>query len=93
MREYTPNTETVREQYTREQPPHVGTVSSKCAEFDRWLDRERAAARREGQVEALRAAANTDDPDHYIEVALGGGDYVRDWLNARADRIENGADR
>lgn len=52
----------------------------------------RAVARREGQAEALRAAANTDDPDHEIEVALGGSDYVCDWLNARADRIENGAD-
>lgn len=52
-----------------------------------------AVALREGQAEALRAAANTDDPDHEIEVALGGSDYVRDWLNARADRIENGADQ
>lgn len=37
MSEYTPDTETVREQYTREQPAHIGTVSSKSAEFDRWL--------------------------------------------------------
>lgn len=79
---YTPDTETVREQYTREQPPHIGTVSSKCAEFDRWLAGVKA--------DALREAAATDDPDHYTEVALGGGDYVRDWLNARADRIESG---
>lgn len=53
--------------------------------FDRWLAQVKA--------DALREAAATDDPDHYIEVALGGGDYVRDWLNARADRIENGADQ
>ena len=41
---YTPDTETVREQYTREQPPHIGTVASKCAEFDRWLAQERDKA-------------------------------------------------
>ena len=41
---YTPDTETVREQYTREQPPHIGTVSSKCAEFDRWLNEVKAQA-------------------------------------------------
>lgn len=35
--EHTPDTETVRDQYTREQPPHIGTVSEKSAEFDRWL--------------------------------------------------------
>lgn len=52
-----------------------------------------ATARREGQVEALRAAANTDDPDHDTEVALGGSDYVHVWLHARANRIENGADQ
>lgn len=50
-----------------------------------------AVARREGQVEALRAAANTDDPDHDTEVALGGSDYVHVWLHVRANRIENGA--
>lgn len=49
---YTPDTETVREQYTREQPPHIGTVSSKSAEFERWLDRIKADARREGQADA-----------------------------------------
>lgn len=41
---YTPDTETVREQYTREQPPHIGTVSPKSAEFDRWLAQERDKA-------------------------------------------------
>lgn len=65
---YTPDTEAVREQYTREQPPHVGTVSSKSAEFDRWLDRVRAAARREGQAEAW-AEAHADSCEYVIDRA------------------------
>ena len=47
---YTPDTETVREQYAREQPPHIGTVSSKSAEFDAWLAKVKADARDEGWV-------------------------------------------
>jgi len=50
MSEHTPTTEEVRQQYTREQPPHVGTVSSKSAEFDRWLAGIRAQAWEEGQA-------------------------------------------
>lgn len=37
MTDYTPTTEQVRDQYTREQPPHINTASGKSAEFDRWL--------------------------------------------------------
>lgn len=53
---YTPDTETVREQYTREQPPHIGTVSSKCAEFDRWLAGAKADAWDEGEQAGMRRA-------------------------------------
>ena len=81
MRE--PDTNVMRATYataaTYRQSPDPG----RATEFDRWLAGVKA--------DALREAAATDDPDHYTEVALGGGDYVRDWLNARADRIE--ADR
>ena len=42
MSDYTPTTEQVREQYSREQPPHIGTVSEKRAEFDRRLDAVKA---------------------------------------------------
>ena len=81
MRE--PDTNVMRATYataaTYRQSPDPG----RATEFDAWLAGVKA--------DALREAAATDDPDHYTEVALGGGDYVRDWLNARADRIE--ADR
>lgn len=51
--EYTPNTEAVREQYTREQPPQIGTASEKGAEFDRWLEEERRKARSQGWEHAM----------------------------------------
>ena len=38
------------------------------------------------RVRALREAADTDEPGFYIEVVLGGGEYVRAWLRDRADR-------
>lgn len=50
MSNYTPNTEAVREQYTREQPPHIGTVGSKSAEFNRWLNQVKAEVWREGNM-------------------------------------------
>ena len=55
---FTPDTEEVREQYTREQPPHIGTVSEKEAEFDRWLAAHDAQVRREAKAEGLREAAH-----------------------------------
>lgn len=74
MSEYVPDTETVREQYTREQPPHIGTVSEKSAEFDRWL--------RQVKAEALREAARDASGRWNVKP------YVDQWLAARADRIE-----
>lgn len=78
---YTPDTEAVREQYTREQPPHVGTVSSKSAEFDRWLDRVRAAARREGQAEAWEdavASAHLHETEHFTSIKHDPNPYEGD---------------
>ena len=51
MAEYTPDEETVREQYSREQPPHIGTVGEKRAEFDRFLARVRRDAARQAEAE------------------------------------------
>ena len=52
--EYTPDTEQVREQYTREQPPHIGTVSQKRSELDRWLEQIKREAKAEGLREAIK---------------------------------------
>lgn len=46
--EYTPDEEQVREQYTREQPPQIGTVADRHAEFDRFIARVKAEAWDEG---------------------------------------------
>lgn len=62
MSEYTPDTETVREQYTREQPPHIGTVSEKSAEFDRWLERVKAEAAAEALEEEARSLSREKGP-------------------------------
>ena len=61
MSEYTPTTDEVRAVW-REWNGYGGLIDRTCpepttragmvAEFDAWLDRERAVARREGQAEA-----------------------------------------
>ena len=71
--QYTPDEETVREQYSREQPPHIGTVGEKRAEFDRFL----ARVRRDAAANALYEVAT--DIDNY-------DDYV--MVHNRAKRIE-----
>lgn len=60
--QYTPDAETVCEQYTREQPPHLGTVREKRAEFDRWLAQHDA----EVAAKALEDAADALDNDPVI---------------------------
>lgn len=54
--EYVPSEEFVREQYSREQPPHIGTVSEKRAEFDRFLARVRRDAWQGGYATGFRDA-------------------------------------
>ena len=49
MSEYIPTTDEVREDYAHMIAPHTTWGEDG---FDAWLDRERAAARREGQAEA-----------------------------------------
>ncbi|TLK56300.1 hypothetical protein [Glutamicibacter sp. V16R2B1] len=84
---YTPNTEQVRDQYTREQPPHIGTVSQKRSELDRWLEQ----VKREAKAEALTEAADelaAIDPDGN-SVYWDGTYYqnVTDWLRDRAQQV------
>ena len=45
---YTPDEEQVREQYTQEQPPQIGSVAEKRAEFDRFIAGIKAEAWEEG---------------------------------------------
>ncbi len=47
---YTPDEEQVREQYTREQPPQVGSAAEKRAEFYRFIARIKADAWDEGRA-------------------------------------------
>lgn len=94
MTDYTPTTEEVREQYTREEPPRIGTVSGKAADFDRWL----AQHNREVAAGALRALADEKEAD-VIAWERSTGQLLEyrhlRWievrgLRARADRIEQG---
>lgn len=80
---YTPDTETVREQYTREQPPHIGTVSSKCAEFDRWLAGVKADAWDEGYSEGHSDGFSASSEPY----------SSHDNYNVEANPYRNGADR
>ena len=48
MTDYTPTTKQVREQFTREEPPQIGTVAEKGRAFDRWLEQVKAEAWEEG---------------------------------------------
>lgn len=95
MGNYTPTTEQVRWQYTREEPPRVGTISERTAEFNRWLvarDRQVRARALRDAVRDMRAArrGNWNLPDPLDpEVAYS----VDVWLEVRANRIEKGTDR
>ena len=84
--EYTPDTEQVREQYTREQPPHIGTVSQKRSELDRWLEH----IKREAKAEALEEMANVLESDipstsHENGQIIAGRHIIR-IIRARADQ-------
>lgn len=66
---WTPTTEQVREQYTREEPPHTGTVGEKTDEFYRWLaehDRQIAAAAWDEGYEDRRADEHEHRPGRKI---------------------------
>ena len=65
---YTPDEEQVREQYTQEQPPQIGTVAEKHAEFDRFIARVKAEAWDEG-CEALDEAHRWDNAEPWQHLA------------------------
>lgn len=77
MSEYTPTTDEVRAVW-REWSGYGGLIDRTCpepttragmvAEFDRWLDRERADARREGQAEGW-AEAHADGCEYVVDRA------------------------
>ena len=99
MSNYTPNEEQVREQYTREQPPQIGTAAEKAAEFERFIAKVKADALREAveyfenligigefREETRRDGRHWVDPDR----AWGEQGPFMDWLRNHADRIERG---
>ena len=88
MTDYTPTTEEVREyvsiggEYRPWDAPDSSKEKAREAAFDRWLaDRDRKIA-----AEALRDAANDTHRMWCQE------DGPSDWLDARADRIEQGGE-
>ena len=84
-----PTTEEVKLTYTYE-PRLAGGISHILeARFDRWLVETIRAAK----AEALREAADVKDPEFPTEDGYGSSEYVRTWLHARANQIENGADQ
>lgn len=68
MSEYVPTTEEVRAGWMTSGPPSSTVV--RALDFERWLDQVRAAARREGQAEALREAVDE------FENHVGVGEFV-----------------
>lgn len=82
--EYTPDTETVREQYTREQPPHIGTVTEKSAEFDRWLAAHGREVAARAKIEVLNSEVENLRKIVFSEELT----ELRAWLRARANEIE-----
>ena len=75
--EYTPDTEQVREQYTREQPPHIGTVSQKRSELDRWLEQIKREAKAEALEEAAAELAQESDAASHTARKFSGDDNTR----------------
>ena len=95
----TPGTCTIRSGWAQGHPfPQTTEVEERYAEFDRWLDRERAAARREGQAEALRQAAYEFAEGAWqdqwsadaVECDVTAVQSTYRWFVAKADQIENG---
>lgn len=90
---YAPNTGAVRAAYAADhymvQVRGGHDELERAERFDRWLAAEKA----KWQAQALRDAARyVGTGDAPVEIALGGADWVIDWLHVRADRIEKGSD-
>jgi len=85
MSKHTPTTEQVRWQYTREEPPRVGTVSEKTAEFDRWLAAEKAKAWEEGHRHRQRLGPDDCACGAWYEGECACGQYGTGDLLSLAD--------
>ena len=90
MTDYTPTTSEVRDVWAAwsdygglTNRPRSGTSDDRYAEFDRWL----AARDVEVRAQALREAASAPIPRAALNTRNNG---LRQWLRARADRIERG---
>ena len=68
MSEYTPDEEQVREQYTQEQPPQIGSVAEKRA-LDRFIAHIKAEAWDEAIAEAMEQGTIQVPPNPYREEA------------------------
>lgn len=54
----------------------IGPEGDLNAEFDRWLDRERAVARREGQAEAWETGAQAQAATYGMDKDTGPNPYL-----------------
>lgn len=61
---YTPTTEQVRLKFAYEPRPANGTSPTLMADFDLWLDQERAVARREGMADGWDEGYRSGQSDH-----------------------------
>lgn len=89
--EYTPDEEQVREQYTREQPPQIGTVAEKHAEFDRFIARVKANALREAAWEFAEGAWADQWIADLVSDDVSAVQSTERWFRGRAGRIEEEA--
>lgn len=74
---FTPDEEQVREQYTQEQPPQIGSVAEKRAEFDRFIARVRSEAWEEGNRWGFEQHCN-DQENCWDETEVAGDNPYRE---------------
>ena len=72
MTDYTPTTNQVREQFTREEPPQIGTVTEKGRAFNRWLEQVKAEAWEEGKRAARPLPTREEIADVILAESLFG---------------------
>ena len=75
MTNYTPTTNQVREQFTREEPPPIGTVTEKSRAFDRWLEQGKAEAWEEGKRTARPLPTREEIAEELNGWPIGSGYY------------------
>lgn len=90
MSDYTPDEEQVREQYTREQPPQIGTVAERHTEFDRFLANIKADALREVAYEFAAGPWQDQFAADGVDDDVSAVQSTYKWFQEKADRIERG---